>query len=447
MAGASFVPLSPDFPVERLRFMIAEAQVGVLVLSPALSYLGSSLDSLPFHFIPSIGKVEGPQGDSQLEGVEKPNCVAYVIFTSGSTGRPKGVVLSHRALLSHLMPYIRVLGLGAKERVLLTSSFTFDMAYSQIFGALLSGACLVLTKENPMTDPRELLEILQQNRISFSTLVPSVLSSMIHLNATPFSLPALRHLGLGGEAFTKPLTDLWKSCLATQVLLHNRYGPTECAINALLFGPMDEQQREGDVPIGWPSCHRHISLESSGELILAGLGLALGYVSAPVRVGGPFRENLRGAGLQYHTGDLACRVENSNAVLDGRLKFIGRRDSQVKLQGQRIELTEIEETICKLPEVDACVVVAASGSLVAFIPPGDQDVIETVRSHCEKLLPRVMVPQIQLLNMTAWPRTNSGKIDRSALVALVTQHSEAKAADATAATILLEACCVAEGTF
>ena len=475
MAGGSFVPLSPEFPKERLQWMVTEARAQLVAATEALSDLGSL--GLPLQVIPSIGKMDS-SGTQRMLKSTKPNLVAYVIFTSGSTGKPKGVALSHRALLSHLMPYIRVLRLGSQDRVLLTSSFTFDMAYSQIFGALLSGACLVLTTENPMIDPLELLEILQKETISFTTLVPSVLSSMVHLKKMPFSLPALRHLGCGGEALKTATADFLRSCTSavrTPLFLHNRYGPTECAINALLFGPtgvtgampnpeMDFWQE--DVPIGWPSGHRHIAIDCTrmdghGELILAGLGLALGYVSRSQKSScdgsdgsASFQANLRGAGRQYRTGDLACRIfrkrpgpqamPSGQEHANGCVRFIGRRDSQVKLQGQRIELSEIEETICKLPEVDACVVVHVtgnhSGSLVAFISSAS-DVRETVRSQCEKFLPRAMIPQIQLLKMTSWPRTSSAKIDRAALVDMVSPLSPSGSEDpsASAVGILLEA--------
>lgn len=199
-------------------------------------------------------------------------------------------------------------------------------------------------------------------------------------------------------------------------------------------------------------------MDGHGELILAGLGLALGYVSRSQKSScdgsASFQANLRGAGRQYRTGDLACRIfrrrpgpqamPSGQEHANGCVRFIGRRDSQVKLQGQRIELSEIEETICKLPEVDACVVVHVtgthSGSLVAFISSAS-DVRETVRSQCEKFLPRAMIPQIQLLNMTSWPRTSSAKIDRAALVDMVSPLSPSGSEDpsASAVGILLEA--------
>ena len=443
MAGASFVPISPELPLERIRFMITEAKVGLLVTKSTGSNFASCLP-LPCIFIPSMGhfrnfeNLPGSKSRNLAKGL-KPEVAAYIIFTSGSTGKPKGVALSHRALLSHLIPYIRVLRLGSStssERVLLTSSFTFDMAYSQILGALLSGSCLVITKENPMIDPLELLEILQKQTISFTTLVPSVLSSMVHLKKTSFALPALRHLGCGGEALKTAAADFWRSCTSavhTPLLLHNRYGPTECAINALLFGPGMMHTRDdvpfgqNDVPIGWPSCHRHISIDSRidahGELILAGEGIALGYVgSKPCPPRPSFQDNLRGAGQDYHTGDLVSRCFRNGTSGNGCVRFIGRRDSQVKLLGQRIDLSEIEATIGNLSEVDACVVVTGrSQNLMAFISPDKADLREIVRSQCEKLLPKAMIPQFHLLKMESWPRTTSGKIDRVALGELASQ--------------------------
>lgn len=474
MAGASFVPISPELPLERIRFMITEAKVVLLVTKSTGSNFASCLP-LPCIFIPSMGHFRENLPSSKSRNIAKgvkPEVAAYIIFTSGSTGKPKGVTLSHRALLSHLVPYIQVLRLGSStstERVLLTSSFTFDMAYSQIFGALLSGSCLVITKENPMIDPLELLEILQKQTISFTTLVPSVLSSMVHLKKTSFALPALRHLGCGGEALKTAAADFWRSCTSAvdTLLLHNRYGPTECAINALLFGPgmmhTDDTEDQNDVPIGWPSCHRHIFIDSRidapGELILAGEGIALGYVGSKPEPIASFQDNLRGAGQDYHTGDLVSRCFRNGTSGNGCVRFIGRRDSQVKLLGQRIDLSEIEATIGNLSEVDACVVVTGrSQNLTAFISPDRADLMEIVRSQCEKLLPKAMIPQFHLLKMESWPRTTSGKIDRVALGELASQtltadddlHSEANALEANqvggAVAILMEARSVTVGS-
>ncbi|CAJ1407500.1 unnamed protein product [Effrenium voratum] len=394
MAGAAFVPLTPDLPRERLRFSLSEAKAGALLATPQVAATAAALAeelAIPWSIV-SLDNLKN------LESVETParpaERIAYVLFTSGSTGRPKGVAVSHRALLSHLLPYVRILKLTPADRILQTSPFTFDMAYSQIFGALLSGAQLVLTRENPMVDPMELAQVLEQESVTFTTLVPSVLSAMVHAKPE-ICLPALRHLGCGGE----PLRSRFR-----QVRLHNRYGPTECAINSTLFGPFgpDEINGERDVPIGWPSAHRHVAVEA-GELLLAGPGLA-GYVA---REASAFRSSLRGAGQQYHTGDQVSRGTR------GCLGFLGRRDFQVKLQGQRIELAEIEQVISTLPQVRSCaVVVNHVPMLVAFI---SGEAPQEVLAQCCKHLPPAMVPRVQVLDDQSWPRTSSNKLDRRAL--------------------------------
>ncbi|CAK8988391.1 unnamed protein product [Durusdinium trenchii] len=412
-AGGAFVPLSPDFPAERLKWISQDAQVAVLLATPSTAEPAALLASafhpvLPLHVVSARSRSTGRLRRPTRRRRTRARSSAYVLFTSGSTGRPKGVVVSQQALVSHLMPYLRVLKLTAGDKVLLTSSFTFDMAYSQLFGALLSGAQLIITSENPMIDPEHLRQILYEQQISFTTLVPSVLSFMNECEM-PFPLP-LRHLGCGGEALaSKALLDFFQSARnqsksenPVDVQVHNRYGPTECAINALLLGPFSLKShgtrcsKVEAVPIGWPSGSRQIWIQGfgleKGELVLAGAGLALGYTSTSPLRRGPFAENLRGAGRCYGSGDMAARALDELGTL-GCVSFCGRSDAQVKLHGQRIELGEIEQAILECPE--------------ALL-------------HCAKLLPRAMIPSFHWI--AGWPRSSSGKIDLQALASRAVAH-------------------------
>ena len=333
LVGAAFVPLSPENPVERLSFMVAEAGAVALLATSRVAELGLLIVSrsdppVVLLKVPELGTeksadVDGAGAPSSANLVSRRSQAVYVLFTSGSTGRPKGVSLSHRALLSHLLPYVRTV-LQASDRVLLTSPFSFDMAYSQLFGALLSGATLILTRENPMVDPAELYQIMRRSAVTFTTVVPSVLSAMVHLTTESLELPSLRHLGCGGEPMASAAADYSKRALGSRMLLHNRYGPTECAINALLMGPSSlHEMAAEEVPIGWASSHRHIhlkrdcdedaeeqellSLGLDGELLLGGPGVARGYVARPELTQNAFRDSLRGAGKNYLTGDLVAR--------------------------------------------------------------------------------------------------------------------------------------------
>eukprot|EP00439_Symbiodinium_sp_Y106_P047753 s451_g6.t1 len=457
LVGASFLPLAPENPLERLCFMVSQAMAAALLSTRSLAEAGLRIVNQSDRRILFL-EVRVHEDVDQMEQVpissSAKSTAAYVLFTSGSTGKPKGVLLSHRALLSHLLPYIRTLGLKGSDQVLLTSSFSFDMAYSQIFGALLSGATLMLTKENPMTDPSELWEIMKKKTVTFTTVVPSVLSAMVHLTTEPLALPSLRHLGCGGEALASAAKEYYSRAPTSRVLLHNRYGPTECAINALLFGPSPLQEVAGeDVPIGWASSHRHVHLKTEGqaceqdllmlglggELLLAGLGLARGYVAAPELSDQAFRESSRGAGKSYHTGDLVIR-ERSRDGLRGCLRFCGRKDLQVKLRGQRVELAEIERVLCRHSAVEAAVSVLApagsagsgsgtpgvasdeSGILVAVVSAKETSstLLPELLEICRTSLPGSMVPQrILFWKTAAWSRTTSGKVDRRTLAASV----------------------------
>lgn len=417
----------------------------------------------------------------------------YILHTSGSTGRPKGVTLSHRALCSHLLFYPRAVGLDRPwHRTLQTSAFTFDMSYSQIFGPFACGSMLGLARENLMLDPALFAAALHQLPASFAMAVPSVLAAFAEHHALPCCLASL---GSGGEALPVPLVRRLLLCgranldcpgLSAGVpgvgaLLHNRYGPTECAINAALFGPFGSKDllvgweekgcpedllSLGTVPIGTPAAHRQLRLAAEeegeegaiparsrqtcterflaplpgmpGELLLGGPGLALGYSAGPAGVstsspsfsGSPFA-----AGRLYRTGDLVrwlperkCREKECGGshrrLHEGpQLLFLGRRDFQVKLHGQRVELGEVEAALRRLPEVsEAAVLPSTDGEnvgvavLVAFVAPPP-----TGRGHAAALLdalrldlPAHMVPA-RIRGVETLPRSTAGKLDRREL--------------------------------
>lgn len=460
LAGAAFLPLSPDLPLERLLFMVEDARVGAIVTTSSRLELARCLgvqrvvDASSSLTVASKGT--GCEGSAAPLGPRCSPCdPVYVIYTSGSTGRPKGVLLDHSALLSHLEPYTRMLGLQPWDRVLLTSPFNFDMAYSQLFCPLLIGASLIVTAENPMVDPMEMVAILSSESITFAAVVPSVLMTI----KQPHNLPAaLRHLGSGGEALPASLARqlLEGTAPVLSGLLHNRYGPTECAVNAMTFGPIGAPALTGDddlrqlgnalshptVPIGWPSAHRHVfvcrggeveevagasrltssvSLEEpstahrSGELLLAGPGLALKYINRPEITAEQFVESSRSAGKVYRTGDQVRQVGTNGCIL-----YMGRADFQVKLQGQRIELGEIEAVLREQPGVMSVVVVlqrqvgVGFGRLVAFVSPPLPDCGLAALAECRRQLPPHMVPH-HIVGIDRWPRTATGKIDRRAL--------------------------------
>eukprot|EP00928_Gymnodinium_smaydae_P057541 TRINITY_DN4077_c0_g4_i1.p1 TRINITY_DN4077_c0_g4~~TRINITY_DN4077_c0_g4_i1.p1 ORF type:complete len:1250 (-),score=179.76 TRINITY_DN4077_c0_g4_i1:238-3762(-) len=471
IAGAAFCPMDVQHPPERVRCMLETTAASVAVVShrardlvvARFGWQGRLVD-VDCTRAPAPSALPRP---ATFKGVDDP---IYVIFTSGSTGKPKGTVLSHRALLSHIPYYTERFGLtgdpGLTHRILRTTAVTFDMCYSQIFGALYSGATLVWPKTQLMKDPLEMRRVCDTYGVSFLMMVPSALSLFLELSAFP---SCVRHVGSGGEAlhfevakafFTDRYVD--RSCLA---MLHNRYGPTEAAINAAIkvMDKAPSSRSTRTVPIGRPSAHRRMFVcapaedqdeesasdtmtllehGASGEIYIAGPCLADGYLNSPEITHKAFRMcsafvDSSGRVLQsfaeegglrlYRTGDLMRWHRNE-------LEFLGRVDSQVKLRGFRIELGEIEARLRAVPGVLEAQVLLRNdfpdrvSRLVAFVSPPELAAAEShnsggafgareVAARLRQDLPEYMVPE-RLIGVARddWPRTTTGKIDRKELV-------------------------------
>ncbi|CAJ1407499.1 unnamed protein product [Effrenium voratum] len=331
-----------------------------------------------------------------------PDCRLEDLFIQQAMRTPKQTALvlrKNRLSFADLLAAAQALGarLGlAKSRVGVLAERSLELPVA-LLAVLMAGAAFVpLTPDLPRERLRFSLSEAKAGALLATPQVAATAAALAEELAIPWSIVSLDNL--------KNLESVETPARFRQVRLHNRYGPTECAINSTLFGPFgpDEINGERDVPIGWPSAHRHVAVEA-GELLLAGPGLA-GYVA---REASAFRSSLRGAGQQYHTGDQVSRGTR------GCLGFLGRRDFQVKLQGQRIELAEIEQVISTLPQVRSCaVVVNHVPMLVAFI---SGEAPQEVLAQCCKHLPPAMVPRVQVLDDQSWPRTSSNKLDRRAL--------------------------------
>jgi len=349
---------------------------------------------------------------------------AYVMFTSGSTGVPKGVMVSHGAIANQMRWSQERFPLGPDDRVLHNASYSFDVAVWELFAPLRAGACVVLPSEEEHRDPSALARLLRQQRVTVMACVPSLLRALLE-DADFARCDALRLLFCGGEPLPRDLHDRFREMLPRCRLVH-LYGPTEAAITSLFF-ECDAALAEERVPLGRPvtGLRAHVVDEQlhlapcavPGEIALAGVGLADGYLGRPDLTAERFVPDpyatAPGARL-YRTGDLAKRRA------DGTLSFVGRADHQVKVRGFRIEAGEIETALERMSGVARAAAVArrdgGEARLVAYVasaggaPPSEAE----MRAELRRVLPEYMVPSL-FVTLEALPLNANGKIDRAAL--------------------------------
>jgi amino acid adenylation domain-containing protein len=421
-AGAAYVPVSPDFPPERIAHMLDEAGAR-LVLIGAPDWR---------HLVPAAKAVltfDGTEGTGATEGLatwKTPavdgESIAYVMYTSGSTGTPKGIEIGHRAIL-RLVVGAAYAELAPGRAVLHAAPLAFDAATFEIWGPLLNGGCCVVHGERVPTGAG-LAQTIAAHGVHTAWLTAALFNAVVDEN--PAHLAGLSHLLTGGEALSVPHVRRALAALPGLVL-SNGYGPTECTTFAATHRiPAALPPGLRSVPLGRPITDTVLRVLSPsmallpagfvGELCIGGHGLARGYLGQPALTQERFVPDPFGAPGErlYRTGDLARWLP------DGTLEFIGRRDGQVKIHGHRIELGEVEMAILSHPAIQSCAVAArpdAQGQLrlVAYLVARSQRLSwEALRSHLGARLPAALLPSAQVW-LAQLPVTPNGKLDRQAL--------------------------------
>ncbi|WP_437182282.1 amino acid adenylation domain-containing protein [Pseudomonas vanderleydeniana] len=430
-AGGAYVPLDPTYPEERLRYMITDSGLKLLLAQ------GHLLERLP---VPldveclDLGAtdVEGRQ-DNPLARVDVDN-LAYVIYTSGSTGKPKGALLPHRNVLRLFDATQHWFGFDSQDSWTLFHSYAFDFSVWEIFGALLHGGRLVVVPHEVSRSPEAFHALLCEERVTVLNQTPSAFKSLMAVAlASPREL-ALRQVIFGGEALEVQSLRPWFERFGEHSpTLVNMYGITETTVH-VTYRPLslaDLDQAAGSpigepiVDLSWYLLDDALNLTPTGcigELYVAGAGLARGYLNqagltATRFVANPFDPQ---GGRLYRTGDLA-RMRS-----DGVIDYIGRRDQQVKIRGFRIELGEIESRLQAHDQVREAAVLALDGQLVAYLVASDATLLAdaerqaalrvALRDDLKLHLADYMVPA-HLMLLPALPLTANGKLDRKALPA------------------------------
>ncbi len=405
-AGAAWVGLDPTWPPARTRQVIELARPAALIHPPELrDQIAPLAGELPLLAVDDSELIDGPNRPSEL---------SHVMFTSGSTGRPKGVAVSHRAMLAWQEWVLRAFGVTERDRFVQTSGLSFGGCLRQVFSPLLAGGSVHPVPKAVARDPEALLAFIQTEGITIFNAVPSLwvhLLGAVERSPEAQPLPALRWVLLGGEAVPADPVRRWRARCGWGHRLANLYGSTETVVNATWYevaGALDA----GSVhcPIGWDryGVTNHVvdEVDGVGELVVGG-GIATGYLGEPELTAEAFVE-LPGLGRVYHTGDLVRRDDS------GAIVFLGRRDDQVQVHGNRVEPAEIEHHLHAWPEVQAAVVVQVDGLLHAWLEAPGLTEPERLRPWLAERLPPAMVPH-RITVVDRIPRNPAGKADRRAV--------------------------------
>jgi amino acid adenylation domain-containing protein len=440
-AGGGYLPLEVSYPAARLRFMLADARVSVLLTQSHL------IEKMPAHDVQVIcldreWDIIAQESDANLSIPISPENLAYIIYTSGSTGTPKGVMVQHGSLANYTMSARLDYALTPADRVLQAASICFDFSADEIYPCLTSGAALVLRTESTFSSTTAYLEQCQNWGITF-ILPPTAflheLAAAFESTSVPFP-DSIRLVVIGGEKVLPDKLMKWSQHVGRGVQLMNTYGPTEATIVSTacdLSALTDENARRHQLPIGRPVRNvqtyvlddrlEPLPVGVPGELHIAGAGLARGYLNQPAVTAERFIPNpfsSQPGARMYRSGDLA-RYQP-----DGNLDYIRRVDQQVKIRGFRVELGEIEAALNQHPAIHEAAVIAHEYSpgdqrLVAYLAlkAGIELSLDVLRAALKSQLPEYMIPAA-FVSLDQLPKTDSNKIDRRRLPAPDPSRSE-----------------------
>lgn len=422
-AGGVYLPVEPHFPAERVARTLARAGCElVLTERGSTTTLDEALATLPATqrlLVEDAYDEAHPDSDLGLE--IGPGRLAYIYFTSGSTGEPKGAMCEHAGMLNHLHAKLDDLDIGEGDVVAQTAPQCFDISLWQLLAAPLVGGRTLLVEQEVILDVGRFVDRIAEGRANVVQVVPSYLEAVLaQLERHPRELPALRRVSVTGEALKKELAERWFATGPGTPLV-NAYGLTETSDDTN-HEVMDRAPEGSRVPLGRPVRNvrvyvvdEHLSLVplgAPGEIVFSGVCVGRGYVNDPERTARAFTTDPYRPGERlYRSGD------HGRWRPDGKLEFLGRKDTQVKVRGFRVEIGEVENALLKVAGVrDGAVVVAGGTRLVAFHSGGPL-AAEELRDRLAASLPAYMVPSV-FHRRESLPLTANGKVDRRALAAL-----------------------------
>ena len=429
-AGGGYVAFDPSYPAERLRYMLEDS--GVTLLLTQQNVMPNDFQVRPI-FLDVERDAIAERDTQNVQSGADPSNIVYLVYTSGSTGRPKGIVIEHRSLVNAAYGFINNHRMTERDRLLQFASLSFDVAAEEFFSAWLSGGCIVMRPEAVMSYA-DFVSLLQREEVTIVNLPASFwLEWLTAMNDKGLEIPStLRRVIVGNEKTLEETLAKWQRTVGQQVEWCNAYGPSETTITVSNYEPAttsSAREEKSVVPIGRPSLNAELYVLDpaqqlvptgvAGELYIGGAGLARGYHNQPAQtaerfIPHPYSQN---AGERlYRTGDLA------RYRADGNIEFLGRVDEQVKIRGFRIEVGEVEAVLAQHAGVRESVVVAreddrGSTRLVAYVVANNGDLqTAELRNYMEQRLPEYMLPSA-IVRLEVFPLTPNGKLDRKALPA------------------------------
>jgi len=421
-AGGAYVPLDPSYPLARLRYMVEDSGLKLLLTETSLRDHLSSLPAVCVYLDSLTEALDHPR--TLVPVAITPANAAYIIYTSGSTGMSKGVVGLHSSVVNQVLWMKAAFNLSSSDRVIHKASASFDASIAEIFAPLAAGSQVIVAGPEAHRDIDSLIRTIKDREVTFIDLPPTLLRALLE-HPEIKQCTSLRHVVSGGEALAADLQAQATTLLSAQI--YNTYGPTETTVQST-FWVCSAEPHTRSVPIGRPIANTRVYVLDSngeptpvgvdGELCIGGAGLARGYLNRPALTADKFVPDLfspMAGDRLYKTGD---RVRWRR---DGALEFLGRIDDQVKVRGFRIEPGEIESTMLAHPQVREVAVVVQDGSgngknIVAFVAleKNAQTQVQELRQYAKNLLPFYMRPNHYLL-MEQLPLNANGKIDRNSL--------------------------------
>ena len=455
-SGGGYLPIDPEYPEERIRFMLADS--GASILLTQSHFLSKYVFAQEVIDLDNQGNYDGEGTDLKL--ISEPQDLAYVIYTSGSTGKPKGVMIIHSSVVNILTVLQTSYPLLDTDTYLLKTTYTFDVSVAELFGWFLSGGKLAILKTKEEKDPQGILAAMKKYQVTHINFVPSMLKAFLdNLNEPETkSFHELKYILVGGEALPSGIVKQFKKMFGA-VKFENVYGPTESTIYATRYS-VEEVTEAVNISIGKPlqnikgyildKDNNLVPVGVPGELCISGAGLALGYLNRPDLTAAKFVDNpfysnyklqiadsklnqpnlansnfesgilnqksyfnLESHSRMYKTGDL------TRWLPDGNIEFLGRIDHQVKIRGFRIELGEIESRLCNHGSIREAAVITKEDPngnkyLCAYLVMEKELTIPEIRGYLSQALPDYMIPSY-FMQLKQLPLTPNGKIDRKAL--------------------------------